>query len=146
MGTHIMKFNIARQRLIKEVQEEFNRTYPFLRIEFVKSNGLTRPAGPGLPLYGKPARTGQDPDNKDNLSTKEEGEDAGITAAAAKELLWNEFGLSDTMKVSELEILMQYHFGLPTQVLRKSGNLWMETNMTQHWTLRQQNDHGKELS
>jgi hypothetical protein len=31
-------------------------------------------------------------------------------------------------------------------VFRKSGNLWLETTMTDDWTLQQQNDHGYEIS
>jgi hypothetical protein len=32
------------------------------------------------------------------------------------------------------------------QVSRKSGTLWLETTMTDSWTLGQQNEHGRELS
>jgi len=45
-----------------------------------------------------------------------------------------------------LEICLQYEFGLPAQILRKSGNLWLETSMTNHWTLQQQNDHGRDIA
>jgi hypothetical protein len=34
--------------------------------------------------------------------------------------------------------------GLCVQIFRKSGNLWLETIQTDHWTLQQQNDTAKE--
>lgn len=34
--------------------------------------------------------------------------------------------------------------GLCVQIFRKSGNLWLETTKTDHWTLKQQNEAGKE--
>ena len=73
-------------------------------------------------------------------------DEGDATRSAAQKLLWTDFGVSDNMKVSELEVLLQYEFGLPAQVLRKSGNLWMETTMTDHWSLRQQNDRGQDIA
>jgi len=37
-------------------------------------------------------------------------------------------------------------FDMLVQVSRKSGSIWLETTMTDNWTLKQQNDHGRELS
>lgn len=50
------------------------------------------------------------------------------------------------MKVSELEKLFKDKFKLAVQVFRKSGNLWLETTMTDNWSLLQQNNHGREIS
>ena len=47
---------------------------------------------------------------------------------------------------NELEKIFKDQFGLAVQVFRKSGNLWLETTMTDNWTLQQQNNHGKEIS
>lgn len=124
-----MKFHIARQELIKGVQEEFSKTYPYLKVEFSKKRELSS----GSPV--------------DNLLLPEENRnDENDIRLAAKKILWEDFGLSDEMQVSELEILLQYQFGLPVQILRKSGNLWMETRMSRHWTLRQQNNHGEDIA
>jgi hypothetical protein len=73
-------------------------------------------------------------------------EEADNTHSGARQLLWDEFGVSGEMTVTELEVLLQYQFGLPLQIMRKSGNLWMETRMTRHWTIREQNEHGKDLT
>ena len=129
MGAHIMNSNIARQRLIKEVQEEFTRTYPFLKIDFSKGKD-----------QGRVSRSGTLPDAPSSVSGEDE-----VVRDVAQKLLWQELGLCDDMKINEVEVLLQYQFGLPAQVLRKSGRLWLETRMTQHWTLRQQNEHGYEI-
>jgi hypothetical protein len=50
------------------------------------------------------------------------------------------------MKVNELENIFQQKFSLSAQVFRKSGNLWLETTMTDNWSLLQQNNHGREIS
>ena len=54
--------------------------------------------------------------------------------------------ISEDMKVSDLEKLFKDNFKLAVQVFRKSGNLWLETTMTDNWTLLQQNNHVRELS
>ena len=50
------------------------------------------------------------------------------------------------MKVNKLENIFKDQFNLAVQVFRKSGNLWLETTMTDNWTLQQQNNHGREIS
>jgi hypothetical protein len=129
MGANTMNSNIAKQRLIKDVQDEFTRIYPFLKIDFTKGKGQTRLT-----------RSASAPE----ILASAPGEEA-LTRDIAQKLLWEELGLTDDTKINEVELLLQYQFGLPAQVLRKSGNLWLETRMTQHWTLRQQNDHGYEI-
>jgi hypothetical protein len=127
-----MKSINTRQLPLKEVQEEFSRNYPYLKIDFTRRKGGTRLAP--INGTGRPDITGQ-PDDQ--------GE---VIGSAAQRLLWHEFGVSDNMRVDELEVLLQYEFGLPAQILRKSGNLWLETSMTEHWTLRQQNDRGQDMA
>jgi hypothetical protein len=50
------------------------------------------------------------------------------------------------MKVSELENLFKRKYKLNIQVFRKSGNAWLETTVTDAWTLDKQNQEGIELS
>ena len=133
MGAYIMS-HIARQLLIKEVQNEFSGAYPFLKIDFSRGKGEKR------------VTSNATSDNAAVSRQSQPGEPDGAMNEKARQLLWDEFGVTDNMKVSELEVLLQYEFSLPAQVLRKSGNLWLETRMTQHWTLRQQNDHGLDMA
>jgi hypothetical protein len=118
-----MKLHITPTRIIQEVQTEFNRTYPYLKLEFFdKSCGYHRlPADAALDSC---------PYRQLNIPDIPEGD----------------VEISDRMTVYELESQLQDHFRLSAQVFRKSGNIWMETTRTDHWTLRDQNEHGKEIS
>jgi hypothetical protein len=115
-----MKAHVERQ-FVRVVEKEFNRMYPFLRIEFAKNS-----------------------DGKSDAPTIETPDDE-ILRARAKHLLVDELKTGDASKVSELEAALQQVFDKPAQVLRKSGNFWIGTRMTRDWTLKQQNDHGREL-
>jgi hypothetical protein len=50
------------------------------------------------------------------------------------------------MKVKELEKTFADQFKLNVQVFRRSGNFWLQTSMTDDWTLQNQNEHGMEIS
>lgn len=115
-----MKAYVERQ-FVRVVENEFNRIYPFLKIEFEK-NGNIRPDAADL-----------------------EGPDFDILRKKARGLLLDELNITETTKVSELETALQQVFGNAPQVFRKSGNFWIGTRMTRDWTLKQQNDHGREL-
>ena len=54
--------------------------------------------------------------------------------------------ITPQMTVANLEQNMNDVFGLSVQVFRKSGNAWLETSVTDNWTLEQQNNQGEELS
>jgi hypothetical protein len=48
--------------------------------------------------------------------------------------------------VAELKKDLKDLFGLTAEVYRKSGNVWIETSLTDNWTLEQQNNEGELLS
>lgn len=50
------------------------------------------------------------------------------------------------MTVAELEQEFGRIFGLSAQVFRKSGKMWIETTVTDKWTLEQQNSEGEALT
>src|SRR5215510_8084474 len=110
---------ISQHKTLRETQEEFNRCYPFLRIDFYRNTE------PGF------ARR--------HLTNSMLMPAAGLKRSG-------ELELADSMTVGELEGQLRDKFGLNAQVSRKSGTLWLETTMTDSWTLKQQNDHGRELS
>jgi hypothetical protein len=115
-----MKAHVERQ-FVRIVENEFNRIYPFLKIEFEK-NGNIRPDAADL-----------------------EGPDYDVLRTRARHLLLKELNITDAMKVSELEAALRQVFGNAVQVFRKGGNFWIGTRMTRDWSLKQQNDHGREL-
>ena len=116
-----MKLSISITRTINDVQQDFNAAYPFLKIEF-------------YPAAGKSA-----------AALKQRLDKTALLQIAGNRLE-GEVEITDSMTVGQLEKIFRDRFGIIAQVSRKSGTLWLETTMTDNWTLRQQNDHGKELS
>jgi hypothetical protein len=113
----LMKLHI-KNRAINEIQDEFHRAYPFLKIEFFdKTYGYRRISGEN-PLYVR--RSAASPDD--------------------------EIVLPGNTTVRGLEQELQGQLGLSAQVFRRSGNIWMETIGSDDWTLDDQNEHGREIS
>lgn len=52
-----------------------------------------------------------------------------------------EFLLYEHEKVNDFEEKMEKQFGLHVQVLRKSGQTWIQTSVTDEWTLQKQEEH-----
>ena len=119
-----MKIEIASSRLISEIQKEFNDQFPFLKIEFFRSTT------PRLSKWNAANRISPTLEISKCQLQKKEGE----------------LHFLDETKVEELENVFQKEFNLNVQVFRRSGNIWLETTMTDKWTLKQQNDHGREIT
>ncbi|MGQ0739306.1 MAG: hypothetical protein ACT4OJ_09625 [Bacteroidota bacterium] len=119
-----MHLHIAPNRLISEVQKEFNRLFPFLKIEFFNNRLMQRSGFSAQQII---------PQNRKIGDSQAQITDGDIE-------------IMEEMKVNELENLFKEQFSLAIQVFRKSGNLWLETTMTDNWTLQQQNEHGREIS
>ena len=117
-----MTIEISKNKTIAEVQDNFSQLYPFLKLDFYKKSS---------------GRLGSE-----------------IKQKLVKTILLNNAGngregvmeITDPMTVGQLEKSFYDRFGMVVQVSRKSGTLWLETTMTDSWTLRQQNEHGRELS
>lgn len=114
-----MKAHVNRQ-FIKEVEKVFSTRYPYLKMEISKE-GVRWLAGV-------------------------EDEGAEKWRRQAEDILETEVGLTDGMTVSDLEARLKDVLGVPVVILRRSGNFWIETSMTRIWTLKEQNEHGKELT
>ncbi len=119
-----MVLHINSSVLISDVQKEFNSLFPFLKLEFFHNRSFARSDFSASQLIPYNKKLGE---NKNNI-----GE--------------TDIEISEDMKVSELESLFKDRFSLAVQVFRKSGNVWLETTMTDNWTLQHQNNHGKEIS
>lgn len=119
-----MHLYISPNRLISDIQKDFNKAFPFLKLEFFNNRSFSKSdfgAQQIIPRYRKVG---------DSQITKTEGD----------------IKIDGELKVNELEKIFKDKFNLAIQVFRKSGTLWLETTMTDNWTLQQQNNHGKELS
>ncbi len=118
-----MQIRITPTRLISEVQEEFNALFPFLKLEFFKNKGH----------QPQPATNQIIPHNRR----------IGDYQAAVTDGM---IEINGNMKVRELEKIFKDKFRLNVQVFRRSGNLWLQTTITDEWTLQNQNEHGMEIS
>ncbi len=108
---------------INSIQQEFNACYPFLKIGFLKScfGGMALPKGPLL---------------SDLESSKKL--DRGH--------LGTTINIDKKRTVAELEKDLESLFGMPALVFRRSGNVWVETSLTEDWTLEEQNKEGEQIS
>ena len=119
-----MVLHIIPNRLISDLQKEFNDAFTFLKLEFFYNKNLSRSEFSSASIIPHNRKIGD-----------------GQTANATGEV-----EINGEMKVNELESIFMKKFALLVQVFRKSGNLWLETTMTDNWTLHQQNNHGREIS
>ena len=120
-----MQLTINGERLVREVQQDFSRVYPYLKIEFFRMNGL----------------------HKDKtLKQNQIRHDQQLWLAKSRDINKDDFVIEDTMSVADLEKAFMNKFGLLTQVFRRSGNIWLETSITDGWSLKQQNDLGREIT
>ena len=116
-----MKLFIEKDSLAEDVKNVFIACYPFLKIEFYK-NPLIKS------LYKKETI----PVHLPLIQQIKKQSEAVINIERNK-------------TVAELENDF-LSIGLKAEVFRKSGNVWVETSLTNNWTLQQQNAAAEELS
>jgi len=119
-----MKLQINSGTQIEEVQKEFSKVYPFLKIDFFK----------------KPHAENQLSQSKDKIDPENKISEEGKFIKAES------IDISKHLTVAELTMDFFNKFGIALQVSRKSGNIWIETSLTDDWTLEMQNNQGEELS
>lgn len=116
-----LKMVIEGNKLIAEVQEEFNGYFPYLRIEFYRH--------------------------------RQGDEKNGIEKLNGTQRLQHAVGVSDKFvimvdkndKISTLK--KQFNkVGFGVLVYRKAGKVWVETTLTEDWTLERQNIEGELFS
>ena len=119
-----MKIEIKDSRLVTEIQKEFNAEFPYLKIEFFDSPHKRKEALPKSKMYTA---------NR-SIATCRKKHNEGMAS------------IERTDTVANFEQAMWENFALSVQVFRRSGNLWIETSLTDSWTLERQNKEGFELS
>ena len=119
-----MKITINDNRKISAIQEEFNTEFPYLKIEF----------------FSKPHKQGgASPKKLIKHANKTLGECRTIHSKG-------HISITPKMTVVELEQRFGDVYGLGVQVFIKSGKVWLETTVTDGWTLEEQNSQGESLS
>jgi PAS domain-containing protein len=117
-----MILKITENTTAKELQEEFAKRFPYLKIELYST---AHKAGEGSPLKNQlPLHT--------NIGQ--------VTGSSLKGII----EVNGLTKVSELEQQFQDIFGISAQVFRKSNHSWLQTTATDSWTLGEQNNHARE--
>lgn len=112
---------ISNDFTVKDLHNFFNSLFPYLKLEVYN--------GKHEDFKGSP--------KKDEVSHDIKLSEIS-TSAAGSELI-----ISKDMKVSEFESLMAAQYGLNVQVFRKSNDLWLQTSVTDDWTLEKQNGKGE---
>ena len=119
-----MNITINDRREIFAIQEEFNIVFPYLKLEF----------------FLKPLKTGGTFEKKlIKHSSKTLGECSTLHNTG-------QITITPNMTVVDLEQTFSDVYGLGIQVFRKSGRVWLETTVTDSWTLEEQNRQGEALS
>ncbi|MGV3632234.1 MAG: hypothetical protein ACO1O6_13580 [Bacteroidota bacterium] len=119
-----MKITINDRRKIYAIQKSFTREFPYLKIEF----------------FAKPHKVGgASPKKLMESNSKTLGECRTIHNTGT-------ITITPQMSVADLEQNFMDVYGLSIQVFRKSGKVWLETVVTDGWTLEEQNREGEELS
>ena len=119
-----MKLLIKDTVSIRDLQLAFNNLFPFLKLEFFRNGTMLEK------MYSLNKLLPQDSTIGEIWKRKEDAE----------------IDINENTRVKDLEKTFMDKFGLTIQIFRKSGNLWLETTMTDNWTLKQQNEHGKEIT
>jgi len=117
-----MQLYIDGETRIRYLQHTFNAEYPFLKIDFLKD-------GSAIKFSQKAEKVL--PDEQVKRVGKLNGAD--------------HLSVNKQKTVAQLKKDLKEFFGLTAEVFRKSGNVWIETSLTDNWTLEQQNNEGELL-
>lgn len=117
-----MNIEISNDKSVGDVQKEFRTAFPFLKIEFFKKNG----AGARNGMQVIPDKT---------------------TIGMIKPIQGpHSVDIDPARRVEEVEDDFFKKLGLLVRIFRKSGNMWIETTLTDSWSLRRQNHEGEQMS
>jgi len=117
-----MKIQISPERTIGDVQDAFHETFPFLKLVFFSK--------PHREFKGSPAK----------YLIEDRGQGLGSLMPEPKEGF---VSLEPDMPTFRAERIFEEAFGLYVQVMRKSGETWLVTSVTDELTLEQQNAKGR---
>ena len=119
-----MTIKISDSKKISEIQKDFSEMFPYLKLEFFsKSEGKKQSSEKIFPIdCSKKICESRKIQRKDHIS------------------------IHPRQTVAELEIAFYECYGLSVQIFRKSGKMWLQSTITDDWTLGEQNEHGEALS
>jgi hypothetical protein len=119
-----MILQISKNGSLKTFQQQFNEYYPFLKIEFFKRIAADEsPIKPGV-FFGP------------EFEKKSDGSGNQLVS----------IDINRKKTITELEKDFEKLLGISARVFRGSGNVWVETTLTNDWSLEEQNEEGKQIS
>ncbi len=107
---------------VRDIKNDFSAKFPMLKIEF----------------YAK--KHGHFKGSKD----KEIIDDSMLIKKLNPKIIPGVININDQMIVDQFETIMEEKFGLHVQVFRKSGEQWLQTSITDNWTLKKQEEKAEE--
>ncbi len=110
-----MKIQINDHRKIFALQEEFNKLFPNLKIEFL----------------GKPSNAGEAASKEIVKTSKRLGDCRVVHTKGQLTLL-------HSMTIADLQETLRDNYGLSVLILRKSGTHWIETTEDGNFSLEEQ--------
>ena len=120
-----MEITIDDNRTFFDIEQEFKRMFPFLKIEFFTNNNKA----PEDSLTSNLIK------NKSNrLAECRKSPGKGIIT------------ITPLMTVYNLNKFFNNEYGLSIKVFRNSWLVWLEATVTDGWTLEEQNRQGEALS
>lgn len=119
-----MELFITDSKTISQIQKEFSDEFPYLKLEFVELPVRIEKIHAKFKIHSA---------DKKLLAIRKMRNEGTIT-------------LTGSVTVKELETIFWESYGLAVQIFRKSGNVWIETSLTDLWTLDRQNREGMEMS
>lgn len=114
---------IYNSKQLKTLQKEFNERFPYLKIEF----------------FAKPHDYALTSKEAERLNTKLTVGEVRTMESVGK------VTMDGSIPVGIFEKILEDRFGLFVQVYRKSYGKWLQTWVTDIWTLEEQNNRGKIL-
>lgn len=112
---------ISKDSTVKDLYDYFTHKFPYLKIEVYKSKHS----------------------DFEGSHKKDEVEHHVKIAKLNPTLQTQDLVLEKQMKVSDFESMMFEKFGINVQVFRKSNDIWLQTSVTDDWTLEKQNGKGE---
>jgi hypothetical protein len=120
-----MRLQLKEGVTLSSVQKKFNEAFPYLKLEFFKRPDTSKKVPPKEELLR--------PDEVASRYVAANGSPINID-------------IDNKMTVAGLEDEFRAKTGLGVQVFRKFGSVWVETILTNDWTLEQQNSEGESIS
>lgn len=114
---------INESQNLKEIKDAFTSHFPHLKIEF----------------FSEKHKEGEASSNKMKI------DDTSLLKDIRTKHTEGALSIDGHQKTSTFETNFFNHFGVTVQVLRKSGNLWLQTTTTDDWSLAHQEKTGQEF-